>query len=181
MALLGAIALSFYAIHASYHVFHGKPENSLWACHLGAAIVGVGFLISSPTTSGIGTLFLAMGTPLWLLDLAAGAEFFPTSCLTHVGGLVIGLYGATRLGVPRGVWWKALITLAVLIGLSRLLTPASANVNVAFAVQRGCESFFHSHATFLAIIMFLAGGFFFIIEHALRRWLAPSDARIEGP
>lgn len=93
---LGIAALGCYAVHGSFHLINGRPEDLLWACHLGAALVGIGLLVPSPIVTVLGTLFLSLGTPLWLMDLAAGGVFHPTSCFTHFGGLAIGLYG-TRL------------------------------------------------------------------------------------
>src|SRR6185295_17432109 len=155
-AKFGVAALVCYAIHATFHLVHGRPEDLLWACHLGAAVVGVGLLSSSATINGIGLLFLCMGTPIWLMDLAGGGEFYPTSCFTHLGGLAIGLYGARRLGLPSGTWWKAVVALITLILICRLVTPERANVNVAFAIYAGLEKVFPSHLVYLVIMMVAA-------------------------
>jgi len=149
----------------------------LWSCHLGAALVGIGLLSSSATTNGIGLLFLCMGTPLWMMDLAGGGEFYPTSSLTHVGGLAIGLYGARRLGLPSGAWWKAVVALITLILICRLVTPPRANVNVAFAIYPGWEKVFSSHLVYLATMMGAAAAYFFVCEYVLRRWLCPAPAK----
>ena len=67
MKRFGLAAVGCYAIHAGFHILNGRPEEVLWMCHLGAALVGAGLLCSSAATNGIGTLFLCMGTPLWLM------------------------------------------------------------------------------------------------------------------
>jgi len=177
MAKLGLAALGCYAMHAAFHLIHGRPEELLWSCHLGAALVGVGLLCSSATTNGIGLLFLCMGTPLWLMDLAGGGEFYPTSCFTHLGGLAIGLYGARRLGMPSGVWWKAVVALVTLILVCRLVTPPRANVNVAFAIYPGLEKVFPNHPVYLVTMLCLAAGFFLVCEYPFRRWLGAQPAR----
>jgi hypothetical protein len=168
----GIAALICYAIHGGFHLLHHRPGDLLWACHIGAAIVGVGLLTLSPVVNGIGVLLLCMGTPLWLMDLAGGGEFFPTSVFTHLGGLAIGLYGVRRLGMPRGVWWKTTVALIALIFVCRLATPERANVNVAFAIQPGWETYFPSHRVYLVVIISEAAAYFFIVELVLRRWLA---------
>ena len=177
MVKYGLAALGCYAIHAAFHLLHGRPEELLWACHFGAALVGVGLLSSSAATNGIGSLFLLMGTPLWLLDLAGGGEFYPTSCFTHLGGLAIGLYGARRLGVPSGTWWKAVVGLVALILVCRLLTPPRANINVAFSIYAGWERIFPNHAVYLMTMICLAMGYFLVCEYVLRRWWGASPAR----
>jgi len=173
MKKLGLAALACYAIHAGFHLYNGRPEEMLWMCHLGAALVGAGLLFSSATANGIGTLFLCIGTPLWVMYLAGGGELYPTSTLPHLGGLAIGLYGVRRLGLPTGTWWKAVAALIALILVCRLVTPPHANVNVAFAVYPGWEKVFPSHLVYLAVMMAQSAGYFFLCEYALRRWLAP--------
>jgi hypothetical protein len=176
MIRLGLAALGCYAIHAAFHIFHGRPEEVLWSCHLGAALVGIGLIWRSATTNGIGLLFLCMGTPLWLMDLAGGGVFYPTSTFTHLGGLAIGLYGARRLGLPSGTWWKAVIALVILILICRLATPPRANVNVAFAMYPGLERVFPNHPVYIVTMMCLAAGYFLVFEYALRRWFKPEPA-----
>jgi hypothetical protein len=176
MKKLGLAALGFYAIHAGFHILNGRPGEVLWMCHLGAALVGAGLLSSSAITNGIGTLFLCIGTPLWVMYLAGGGEFYPTSCFPHLGGLAIGLYGVRRLGLPSGAWWKSVVALVTLILVCRLVTPAQANVNVAFAIYPGWEKIFPSHPIYLAVMMVQSAGYFFVCEYALRRWLVPRES-----
>jgi hypothetical protein len=168
----GIAALGCYSIHASYHLLHRHPEELLWACHLGAAIVGVGLIASSAKVNAVGTLFLLLGTPLWLLYLAGGGEFIPTSCFTHIAALAIGLYGAKRLGLPRGSWWKAALALVALVLICRLVTPASSNVNVSFSMYPGCEKIFPSHPVYLSTMIAIAAVYFLVAQAALRRILA---------
>ncbi len=181
MKMLGLAALACYGIHASYHLVHGSPENLLWACHLGAALAGIGFLATSALVSGIGTFLLCMGTPLWLMELAAGGEFIVTSCFTHIVALAIGMFGIARVGIPAGTWWRSLLVLVALIALCRLVTPASANVNVAFSTPPGWQGLFPSHLVYLASMIVLAGVYFAFVEVVLKRWLAPSQAGGEQP
>ena len=63
--------------------------------------------------------------------------FIPTSTLTHVLGLGLGIVGARRMGFPRQAWWAALAFVAGLMIFSRLFTPAEANVNLAFGPMEG--------------------------------------------
>jgi hypothetical protein len=176
MTTLGWLALGCYAVHAGFHLAHGRPEDLLWACHIGAALVGVGLLLRQPVINGVGVLFLCLGTPLWLLDLAAGGEFYPTSCFTHLGGLAIGIYAVRGLGFPKGVWWKATAFLIGLMLLCRLTTPAEANVNVAFAIQHGWEAHFSSYSVYLTTMLIEASVYFLVMELILRRWIAPRNA-----
>jgi hypothetical protein len=87
----GALACGFYAVHAAYHTAHGRPEEALWVCHLGALLVGVGLLRPWPAVAAIGSLWLCVGDVLWVISLVGGTGFLPTSLGTHVGGPAAGL------------------------------------------------------------------------------------------
>jgi hypothetical protein len=166
---LGVLALGFFAAHGGYHLLHGRPHDVLWICTVAPALVGVGLLGSWPAWVGVGVLWLVAGLPLWLLDLAGGGEFLPTSLLTHLGGLGVGLYGLWRLGLPAGVWWKAFLGLAVLQQLCRWLTPRAANVNLAFTVHPGWESWFPSYRWSWLALAGLLLVVFFALEQGLRK------------
>jgi hypothetical protein len=169
---LGLVAVACYAIHAAVHLARGEWYDLFWACHIAALFVGGGLLGRSAVINSVGVLLGLMGLPLWLADLAAGGEFYPTSVLTHVIALCIGLYGVLWLGMPRGSWWQAALALVGLIGLCRLATPPGPNVNVAFAIQHGWESHFASLASYLAWMVGSATAYFFVVERIVRLLLS---------
>jgi hypothetical protein len=170
---LGLLAVSFFVIHMASCAWAGRLAESLWACHVGAALVGMGLLGDWPRTTAIGILWLSVGTPLWLLDIASGAEFVPTSALTHVGGLAVALAALRRRSVPRHIWWQAVLALAALQQACRWWTPPAANVNAAFAVYPRFQAWFPSYGLYLAASAFVAGLLFWIIAHLLRRGAGP--------
>ena len=178
-ALVIAVALACYTVHAARNLAHGEPENLFWACHLAVLLVALGFALRSPALNAIGFLWSMMGNPLWLLDLAGGGEFLPTSLLTHVGGLVLGVAGIRRFGMPSGAWWKAGALFALLQILCRAVTPEAANVNVAFRVWAGWESTFPSYGLYLAVLYPAFLAFFFAVERAAQRF-SPAAASRSG-
>lgn len=166
----GILALSFYAVHGAVQVVGGHPENLLWACHLASVAIGAGLICRSPAANALGTEWLCLGLPIWLLNLATGGEFEPTSVLTHVGGIAVGLVGVRRLGVPRGTWWKAV---AALVGLGLVcgwVTPPGENVNLSHAVWKGWEKQFPSYTLYRVYLSAIAGGTFWVAEWGLR-WI----------
>ena len=169
MTWLGLLVLACVCVHGGNHLLHRRPADLLWACHVGAAAVGIGVLLRSAVCDAIGVLFLLVGVPLWILDVATGGEFIPTSVPTHLGGLVVGLLALKNMGPPAGVWWKAALALAVLVGVCRLLTPAPANVNLAFAVPSGWRSYFPSHRWYLIGLGTAVSAVFFGAEQGLRK------------
>lgn len=168
----GLIALAFYAAHASYHLLHHHPEEVIWVCHVATLLVGVGFLTASATANGIAFLWLLMGDLLWGLDLASGGTLLPTSLLTHVGGLVLSIYGLLLYGMPRHVWWQSVVAFLVLQQVCRWITPAASNVNVAFAVWDGWEAQFRSYHRYIAMLTALALAVSFTVEQVTRRLLS---------
>jgi hypothetical protein len=165
---LGIAAILFYAVHGAVHVARGHAENLLWACHVACLAVGIGLAVRSPHAVAAGFLFLVVGVPLWLLDLATGGEFLVTSTLTHVGGLAIGAWGVKRLGVPKGAWWRSLAGLFVLHVASRF-TPPGENVNLAHRVWPGWESWFPNHTVYAAANLAMYGAAFAATQFGLRK------------
>jgi hypothetical protein len=166
--VLGLLAVSFYAAHGLYHYSRGFPENLLWACHMGALLVGLGLLLRSPALNAVGVLWLALGTPLWLAGRLGGGVLVVTSMLTHLGGLSLGLWGLRRTGVPRHVAWWALGGIALLHLLSRWLSPLDKNVNLAREVWPGFEAVFPSHALFVVVVAVALALVFVGLERGLR-------------
>jgi hypothetical protein len=94
--------------------------------------VGIGLIVGSRWVTAIGLVLLGWGVPMWLVGLATGGEFYPTSILTHLGGAAIGIAGLRHLGGLRDDWWRAYLFVAGLLVASRLATPAAMNINFAY-------------------------------------------------
>ncbi len=166
-AAAGGMALLFYAAHAAFWTLYGAPANIFWVCHLGALLVAFGWLLPQPALNAIGTLWLGLGNLLWISDLAGGAIFYPTSALTHLGGLAIGLRGVARMGIPRLSWVRASLGLAPAWLLSRCVGDPSQNVNMAFRVYAGWEERFRSYPLFLLLLLVFAALVFLAFEAAI--------------
>jgi hypothetical protein len=132
----GLAALGFYAAHLIEWARKRKLENILWACHVGCLLVGIGWLTASPIINAIGLLWLLPGIFFWLLYLIGGGSFLWTSLLIHVGGNVLGVWNAARIGFPAGAWWKAGAAYVVLLLLSRRLSRPSENVNFSIKPEK---------------------------------------------
>lgn len=158
---LGLGPLAFVAIHLALRVRAGHPEDALWMCHVADWLLGVGLLARIPRLRAIGTLWIFWGTPLWLLDVAAGGAFRLTSLGTHLGALAIA-FAAARCSVwPVGTWWRALFAVWALLALTRLLVPPEGNLNLAFRVQDGWTAIFPSYPSYFAAVSVVASSVFF--------------------
>lgn len=173
---VGLLAYACYAAHAAYFLAVDRPSNLLWGCHLASLGVGTGLLLRFPLFIGMGVLSLLWGCPLWILDVLTGGELLPTSLLTHLGGLTLGIYGVQRYGIPRYTWVVLLLTTALLLALSRWLTVPAENVNLAFAAPPGWESL-PAYPTFGALLLAGAGAQFLLGETLLRWVFEPGPER----
>jgi hypothetical protein len=178
--VLAVVAVLFYILHAFVHLRRGEPYDLLWGCHLAALLVSAGLLLGSATLNAVGLLWSCFGLPIWLIYTFTGGEFMPTAALTHVGALVIGLLGVRLLGFPRGTAWKALAGYIGLWAVTRVLTPESANVNLAFYVHPGWEQPFGSYPVYFATLLAAGTLTFVAAEQVLRRIPRSGDSPPAG-
>jgi hypothetical protein len=177
--LLGFVAIAFYVLHALVHLSRGEPYDLLWGCHLAVLLVAAGLLRNNASLNAIGLLWSCFGLPLWLIYTFTGGEFMPTAALTHLGAFVIGLYGVSRFGIPRGSAWQALAAYLALWALTRAITPESANINLAFSVWPGWEGRFPTYPIYFATLL-VSGAVTFAITEALVRRIHPAGAPQRG-
>jgi hypothetical protein len=137
-------------------------------------MLALGCFAKSSRLCASALMFLAYGTPFWAVDLATGASMIPTSPLVHVGGPIIAILAVRRLGCARWSWAFAAAASALLLLVSRIVTPPAANVNLAFRVDRGWERFFPSHPLFVGLLWLSGACVFVMIEVASRRLLRSS-------
>jgi hypothetical protein len=181
MKALGALALVFYAAHATWHVAHGSPWDLVWVCNVSMPALVLGCFLERARLVAGAVMVLCYGTPMWLLDLATGPDTMVlTSPLVHVGGLVVGGLAVRRLGWPKFTWALTAAATALLLLVSRLATPPRENVNLAFRVHGGWEQVFPSHVLYVAL-MWLAGAVvFLLVELAARRFFTLSTGEPLG-
>jgi len=167
----GALAIAFFLIHAAALVRAGEHYHSIWSCHLGCLIVGIGLLVRLPWLYATGFFWLTMGVPLWLLNVLISHEFMLTSTLSHLGGIIIAVYGLRFLKIPRFAWVAATAGLVVLGILTRWVTPPDANVNLAFAVWSGWEDQFPSYFWYVVMLLSIAAVSFGLLEFIITKGL----------
>jgi len=165
---LALAAIACYGAHASVHLWRGEPYDLLWGCHLAVLLVAAGLLLRNSMVNAMGVLWACFGLPIWLLYTFTGGEFMPTATLTHLGALIIGTAGVRILGWPRGTVWTAMAGYVALWIVTRLATPATANVNLAFRVYPGWEDRFATYPLYLATLFVLGIGIFTLADAVFR-------------
>ena len=169
MIAAGALGIAFFSIHAAALAHAGEHYHIIWSCHLGCLIIGIGLLVRLPWLYAIGFFWLTMGVPLWLLNVLASHKFMLTSTLSHIGGILIAVYGLRFLKIPRFASVAATAGLAVLGILTRWVTPPDANINLAFAVWSGWEDQFPSYFWYVVMLLSIAAVSFGLLEFIIRK------------
>ncbi len=164
LPLLAGLALMSFVVHGGNHVLRGEPHDLMWFCNLSPLLLAMGCALRRPLAVTIPLLWLMYGTPMWLLDLFTGANVIWTSFLPHFLCIAVGLLAARKLTWPKRSWlWASLGSLLVL-GLTRLITPAEHNVNLVFSVWQGWEQYFPQHSVYLAALVGLSALEFLLVE-----------------
>lgn len=167
-AHLGLVALAGWSLHAAVVVARHHPENLLWSCHVATLGVALGLLTGSPRVLAPAAFLALLGAVTWPIDVVVTGEIEPTSAVSHVTGIALGLAGLRRLGLPRGTWLRAAAFLLGLHVLSRFVTPPAENVNLAFAVHASLSRVVRSHALYITGVTVAVTLGFRLLERALR-------------
>ncbi len=170
---LGLLALGGFAIHGGGHLFRGTAHDVLWACTMANLLIGIGLIFPQRTQRvrlvAVGVLWLLVGNFTWAVDLILGGDFFYSSLLTHVGGLVLGGLGLHRLGYPSRAWIFATAGMVLLQLLCRVVTPPAANVNVAHQVYGFYRGIYGSYLQFWVASFFQTALAYFVLDWLLTR------------
>ncbi len=181
---LGITAILFYFIHGGYLLIRQQdPSHLLWACHLGAAAVGLGLLFRRSPLFSTGVLWLGLGNMMWMLYLIGKGEFVITSVLTHLGAFFIGLIAIYKIKMPitKNAWLWAVAGMAALQQLCRWITNETENVNLAFRVHEGWEKMFPSYGWYLVVLFFTCAIVFFLLEIILKKLSLSKSAGDKKP
>jgi hypothetical protein len=169
--IAGLLALFFYASHTVFWIIQEVPSNMFWACNISSVLIGLGWILKKPRMNAIGVQWLVLGNILWGIYLYTTGMFEVTSALIHIGSLIIGVAGVFRMGMPRFSWLHAILILGLVQFISRYITPAAENINLAFHVEKGWENIFPSYFWYEIMLMFDALLCFFITEMILRKFV----------
>jgi hypothetical protein len=172
------VPIGFFAAQVVvYQALGGSPWEALWLCHVSNPVLAAGLLLRSRLVVATALLWLVFGTGAWMLNVATGESLIWTSLLTHLGGLAVAAFGIWRLGFPAGTWISALALFGACQLLSRWLTPAELNLNLAHRVWRGWEGMFPSYSWYLVLVYGVAGALFVTIERLARSLVGSTERK----
>lgn len=137
--LLGLVPLAVFILHFLYHNSIGAPGLSMWMCHASNVVLALGLFLGKPSFIRVAVMWIAVGIPPWIYEMALTSDWPPTSFLSHTGGISVGLIALWRVRAGRFTWIHAFAFGLVIQELSRLFTPPALNVNLAHHARDGAE------------------------------------------
>jgi len=142
LVYLGLIPL-IATLYTSYlSSSQGKAAELLWVCNISNIVLAVGLFTRNSMLIRIATLWLIIGTPLWIWDnLLHDYDFIAHAYVIHIGGLAIGLYASRFVSHEVSAWKPALMFGLVLTLISRFVTPPELNINISAYVYEPLKSF----------------------------------------
>ena len=147
----------------------------LWMCNIGDLLLASGLFLRNPILIRIAVIWMVPGFVIWFRFVVLEWGLFFSSVLAHVGGILVGVVAAKRVGVDRASWLYAFGWYLLIQVLSRFLTAADLNVNLAHRVQPGFEEFFSSYWQFwLSAASTTALGLWLLTLLLARLWPTPT-------
>jgi hypothetical protein len=150
--VLGILPLIFFLAQGLHYWRTNELGHMFWMCNIGNLVLGVGLLLGQPIMIRVAALWLVPGLGVWYWFVVRPYGIVFSSTLAHIGGLIVAMIALRRVRVDARAWVYALGWYFVMQLLSRLLTPAAMNVNVAHSVYPGWEQTFPSYWKFWLVL-----------------------------
>lgn len=170
---LGFLPLLFISWTLVFYLNEGRLDEILWLCNVSNYLLGISLLLAWAPGIWAATLWIVIGTPLWLYDCVNTSQFEVHSFFTHLGSSAIGLFACRNHPVKNRYWWKAFLLLIPFQLLAHVFTRPAFNVNGAFRT-------YDSQMSYAAYWLFCAFAFtlsLFATEWLIRRVLLESRVR----
>jgi hypothetical protein len=146
--LLGIFPLVFFFAQAEHYWRINQLGHMLWMCNIGDLLLAIGLFFKQPVLIRIAGIWMVPGFVIWFRFVVLEWGLFLSSVLAHVGGLLVGAIALKRVGMDRRAWLYAFAWYLLIQILSRVLTSADLNVNLAHRIQPGFEQVFRSYWLF---------------------------------
>jgi len=187
LRLLGFLPLAFFFAQAIHYWHINQLGHMLWMCNIGNLLLAIGLFLEEAILIRVAVIWMLPGLVVWVLyvvptwgmlltgRLEAG-QFFGvlSSTLAHVGGASVGMVVLRKVRMDARAWFYAFIWYFVVQVLSRLLTPAAMNVNLAHRIQDGWEPTFSAYWKFWLLLTLGVGMILWILGLLLQAlWPAP--------
>lgn len=142
----------------------------LWMCNIGNLMLALGLFLEQPLLVRIAAIWTVPGVAVWLVYVVPTWGMLVTgrvgslelvavssSTLAHLGGFSVAMIVLRKVRMDGKAWLYAVIWYFVVQIVSRFVTPAAMNVNVAHRIQAGWEQTFSSYWRFWFVLTLLVG------------------------
>ena len=167
--ILGLFPLAFFFAQANHYWEINELGHMLWMCNIGNLVLAIGLFLNNALLIRVAVIWMFPGLAVWLVYVALAWGMFFSSTLAHVGGMIVGLVAIRRVGMDQTGWRFALGWYLIVQFLSRLLTPANLNVNVAHSVEEGWRETFNAYWKFWVVLTVVTALVLWLIGTALNR------------
>jgi hypothetical protein len=150
--LLGVLPLIFFFSQAVHYWRINELGHMLWMCNIGNLILALGLFFDKPVVVRLSAIWMIPGIIIWFLYVVLTWGVFLTSTMAHVGGLAVSLFVLKRYRMDRNAWRNSFGWYLIVQLLSRFITPAAFNVNLAHTVASGWERSFQSYWPFWLVL-----------------------------
>ncbi len=182
---MGAVLLVAWVVNAADKAHRGVALELLWSCHVFAFALWIGVLTRRGALAEVGAFyFLSAALPGYFIDVIASGTTAPASLVVHLVAAWVGFVQVKRGGLHRRTFGVTLALCALLIALSRAVTPPSLNINLAFgphpdlARHYGAYPWLSFVASYGLLVGLLAGGWWLLRRTIARELTAggsPAD------
>ncbi len=162
-------------------------------CNIGNLLLALGLFFEQAILIRVAVIWMVPGVAVWFAYVVptwgmplTGRFSYPellavvSSTLAHIGGFCVGIGVIRRVRMERRAWFYAFVWYFVVQLLSRLVTPAAMNVNLAHSIQAGWEQTFSSYWKFWFVLTTLVGICLWILSLPLGMLWPATPASIEG-
>ena len=148
MRLLGLLPLFFFVAQGVHYWLINELGHLLWMCNIGNLLLALGLFLEKERVVRLAAIWTIPGLLVWVIYVVLAWGVFLTSTMAHIGGLVVAMIALREYRMDRTAWRWAFGWYLVVQLLSRFVTPAELNVNLAHSIQPGWERAFNSYWTF---------------------------------
>jgi hypothetical protein len=166
LRLVGLLPLLFFVAQVDHYWRIHQLGHLFWMCNIGNLLMAFGLFFEKPLLVRVAAIWTIPGLFVWLLYVVLAWGMFLSSTLAHVGGLAVAAFVVRSYGMDKNSWRYAFAWYLVVQIVTRFVTAADLNVNLAHAVQPGWEQTFTSYWLFwltltiiTAIVLWLSGLF----------------------
>jgi hypothetical protein len=167
--LIGLLPLAFFLAQTAHYWRINELGHMLWMCNIGNLVLAIGLFLNNRLLIRVAVIWMFPGFAVWLVYVALAWGMFLSSTLAHVGGLIVGIFAIRRVGMDSTGWRYALGWYLLVQFLSRVLTPANLNVNVAHYVEPGWQQTFDAYWKFWLVLALLTATVLWVIGTVVHR------------